>query len=1345
MARAAATEKKSHPRGRRIVAPRESSPARAVAPNRRAARYSGWLIGVGASAGGLEALTAFLHPLPTGLRAAIVIVQHMSHTHPSLLVQLLARETRLEVVQIVDGMRPKPGVVHIAPPRMNVELTKAGFKLSEPAAARLPTPSVDAFFRSIAETCGERAVGVVLSGTGSDGAAGLVAIRRGGGHAYAQDPGSARYDGMPTASIEAGIVEGVLSADKLGEQMIALIRTGAPVPSALAAGIESPLLILFRRVNRRTGIDLEGYKETTLKRRLNRRLVATRSDQLDDYLEYIDSNPEEIDHLLQELLISVTGFFRDKSSFTVLESRLARLIAAKPADDDIRVWVAGCATGEEAYSITILILDALRKLHRVSNVRVFATDIDMPALQKARRGAYPASALAKVEPDCVERYFDPVGPNYEVKAFVRDCVKFARHDITADAPFLRSDLVSCRNLLIYFQPHLQARVIASLNYALAPGGMLFIGKSESVGPFEEFFELIDKGAHLYRSLGRRNLPLPKPVNGHALNGLRRHRTHEEELAAEHVAVLLGQYAPASVLVTGEGEIVHALGKINSYLVFPSGRPVLNLAKVVRAELRSELSMLMHRAARDRGRVKGSVHLGERENDAYRMSVEPISVAGSALFMVVFESVDRTAPGGVPADALAANDPDNPVHSELIATRENLQTVIEELETQNEEMQALNEELQSTNEELETSNEELQSTNEELTTVNDEVARKSEEVAFVNADLLSLLESLPHPVIVFDDALRVMRCNSNAKRMFGIPPLEDAALDVMALPAAFAGVPACLKEAIASRKAAELKIEFDGRHFKLLISPCKLPSRDAPGAVMHLVDITVIAVAQQKLAIGQARLTMVFEDSSMAVMIVDPLGNVEFVNKRALDWLGATHAEVIGAPLWQKFSAQTADALKRRHISVLAANQTLESDDTIQSVGENLIVHSLWIPVRDHEGRPTGVCWKALDMTERIKAARALEMSEALNRAVLTAMPAIISVLDRDGVILSVNEGWRRFAIENGGTQSDGWVGHSYLKFCATDGPEKDDGDQAEAGIREVLAGRCDMYTQEYPCHGAGQQRWFRMYAVPLGAADGGAVVMHVDITAIRVAKARLEEVNDTLEHAVTARTRELRQAVDELEMFSHTVSHDLRSPLRTLVGFSDLLKSEAADKLNSESRVYLDRIALAAQRMSGYLDELLKLSNLTRGELLISDVDVSTMAREIGADLQLRYPGRRVELRVADGLTLRGDANLLRAVFENLLGNAWKYTRPRDPARIEVDRTVRAGRPTIYVRDNGIGFDMSYRSKLFMPFQRLHSGTEYEGSGLGLAAAWRIVVRHGGTLDAEAWPDIGATFYVNLL
>ncbi len=1334
--------------------PRRSRAAIKQSQSAALARADGaadWVIGVGASAGGLEALTAFLRPLPHDLPAAVVIAQHMSHTHPSLLVQLLARETCLPVIEVADGVQPSAGVVYIAPPKHDVALRKNGFALLQPKRSRVPTPSVDDFFHSLAESRGGRAIGVVLSGTGSDGAAGLRAIRFRGGHTYAQDPESARYSGMPSAAIETGTVEGVLAADRIGEQILAFIRTG----TSMATPVEeiealSPLAKLFRMVKRRTGVDLAGYKSTTLKRRLARRLSATGAANLADYLATVEHSPEELDKLQQELLISVTGFFRDKYAFDALAQAITTLVQATPQDHQIRVWVAGCATGEEAYSIAILLLEALRLKPGALRPRLFATDIDMPALQHARRGIYSARAVSKVKPEWVERYFDRIEGSYEIKAAVRDCVTFARHDITAHPPFLRSDLVSCRNLLIYFEPELQAKVLPVLHYALVQGGLFFVGKSESVSHCEDLFEIVDKTARLFRSRGPRLVPTPTTQEISQADRVVRAPSLSEQISTDHTRLALERYAPPSVLVNREGMIIHTLGQIGRYLVFPTGKPVLNIARLVREDARTEVQALLHRAVRDRKSVSGRTY-ADAKDGAFRMTVEPVTAAKTECFLIAFEDMAELARLSGEQVADAPGRAERMLQDELGALRESLQTVIEELETQNEEMQALNEELQSaneelqsTNEELETSNEELQSTNEELSTVNDELEQKSREVAEANSDLLALLESLPFPATVFDDALHVSRSNAAAVRMFNMPRPAGISLAEIEFPPELAGVRDDLHEVIRSHVSRESQISVGGRHYKLVISPCALPSRNATGAVLQLVDVSGLVRTQMDLRISQTRLAAVLDNSSMGVMIADVRGKIEHANQRFLQDLGISAPEAARHAFWDLYTSDDAKMLRQRHVAALATESAFQADDAVSRLGKQRFLHSVWISLRDERGTATGVCWMSLDITDQHDATQALARSEALNRAVLTGMPAVLAVLDGSGRIVSVNEAWHQFARANGGRSDTMWVGQNYLDFCRSTEEPTGEGRRAHDGVLEVLQGKVACLELEYPCHSPEKERWFRMLVVPLDLPSGGAVVMHIDVTAVRKARSALELANAHLDETVEARTRELRQAVDELEMFMHTVSHDLRTPLRTLVGFTELVRSNVGESVDAQTADYLDRISRAATRMNGYLDELLKLSHLTRGDILVKEVDVSRMAREIGGDLAMRAPQRRVDFQVADGLKVEGDPNLLRGVFENLLSNAWKYTRLRDPARIEVGCTVRGGRQALYVRDNGIGFDMSYRDKLFMPFQRLHPQGEYEGSGLGLAAARRIVVKHGGSIEAEGRPDFGATFYIML-
>lgn len=1117
-------------------------------------------------------------------------------------------------------------------------------------------------------------------------------------------------------------------------------ETQESVLPIMRAAEPGPVHALFQRLRRHTGIDFESYKRSAFERRLARRLAATHVSSVDAYLAHIEARPDELDKLRRELLISVTTFFRDRAAFESLARAVRQMLERAVDKEEIRVWVAGCATGEEAYSVAIVVLEAMREARVTKRLRVFATDVDSQALQAARRGTYPGAAMERVPAHCVERYFTVADGLARARPLLRDCVNFANHSVASDPPFLRSDIVCCRNVLIYFQPALQEKVMALLHFALETGGLLFLGRSEAVGPFESSFETVDRAAHLYRSRGpRRVSPLareyvvrPEPV--------RKSRSPAEQIAEAHLQLMLARYVPATVLLTREGDVVHTMGEVAPYLSFPPGSPTLALVDLVRPELRMDVQILRRRALHEAGCIRGRIHALEPAG-GLRMVMEAVSALGRDLLLLTFERVSpapaEVAEGAPPEIRCTEED-------ELDALRENLHSAVEELEAQNEAMQALNEQLHMTNAELESAHEELQSTNEELNAVNDELERKSIEVSSVNEDVLSLLGSLAFPVVMLDDGLRVMHHNDAAKRMFGIRLQAEQPPPLLEWPTGFADVATCVERTQATGLPQEMRLTHGGRHYAVAASPCRLPSRDAVGVLLQMTDVTVLTQARDQLAVSEERVRAVLDNSSMATMIADVSGHIEYANPNFSALAGQPRDALLGKPFWSLFATEAQAWLKQHHVATLATGEAAESDDVLPQPSGTCHLHSMWIPVRRQDSRTVGVCWKALDTTVEHAARAALEESEALNRAVLTGMPAIMAVLDQEGRIVSVNDAWREFAARNGGRHADGWVGESYLSHCGSEEDSTREGALASAAIRDVLRGKRDMFELEYPCHSPDEERWFRMLVVPLRLASGGAVVLHVDVSPLHQAQESLARANSTLETTVEQRTRELRLALDELEMFTFTVSHDLRSPLRTLIGFSELVKEEAGERLEPQIKTHLERIKMGALRMNGYLDELLKLSHLTRGDLLVTPIDVTAMAREIGAEEARRAPDRHVEFVVADGLTLKADANLMRAVFENLIGNAWKYTRTRETARIQVGSMVRAGVEVIYVRDNGVGFDMLFREKLFMPFQRLHQAREFEGHGLGLAAAKRIVLRHGGTLEADARPDLGATFYLRV-
>ena len=461
-----------------------------------------FIVGIGASAGGLEALSLLLRSLPKNLGLSYVVVQHLSPTYRSMMSQLLGRETTMPVRDIEDSMSPEPNTVYITPPNRNLTLLDGHFRLVEPAKESLPKPSVNRFFASLAEEIGESTIGIILSGTGSDGAAGIHAIKAAGGFTFSQDPETAKYSGMPQSAIDTGSVDWILPPENMGAEISLIVLNRGLIPVATqAASAPATLKTLLGKVRSRTKVDFSQYKEPTLWRRIERRMAANHVSTLHDYLQVVDQTPVELDKLCKDILISVTAFFRDTDAFIRLDKVVADILASKQPGDDIRVWVAGCATGEEAYSLAILFSERLGAAFDQYRLQIFATDIDLDAMSLARRGVFAASSLAHMDRGRLRANFTPHGDRYEINKNLRDVVIFARQDLVQDPPFLRLDLVSCRNVLIYFQSELQARLLSVFHYALNPGAYLFLGKSEGIFQQEALFGVVDKDGRLYRRHG----------------------------------------------------------------------------------------------------------------------------------------------------------------------------------------------------------------------------------------------------------------------------------------------------------------------------------------------------------------------------------------------------------------------------------------------------------------------------------------------------------------------------------------------------------------------------------------------------------------------------------------------------------------------------------------------------------------------------------------------------------------------------------------------------------------------------------------------------------------------------
>ncbi|HSN03625.1 MAG TPA: CheR family methyltransferase [Nitrospira sp.] len=855
------------------------------------------IVGIGASAGGLEAMEEFFRHMPPTSGMTFVVVSHQHAGHVSLLPGLLGKCTAMPVVEAADGTAVEVNHVYLAPGGTNLAILHGILHLMEPASQeRVPLP-IDYFFRSLAEDRKQGAVGIILSGTGTDGTLGLRAIKAESGMTMAQDPQAAKYQGMPRSAIAAGVVDVVRAPGQMSEPLLAyarsLTRPGLPLPEQDAAQTLQKIFILLRD---RTGNDFALYKMNTIQRRIERRMNVHQIENLKQYLRFVLANPHELDALFQELLIGVTSFFRDQPAFDALaEKGLPSLVEGKPDGATLRVWVAGCSTGEEAYSLAILIHEYLLQKKLRLTVQIFASDLDSRAIETARAGLYPIGIAGDIAPDRLQRYFTQEDSSYRVKKEIRDLVVFATHNILTDAPFTKLDLLSCRNLLIYLDTEAQQKLLPLFHYALKPNGILFLGSSETIGGFERLYSVIDRKWKLFR---RSEEPGTFPRLERFPGGLMK-ETAEARADAEVSSgrprpasipdliqqVLVARFAPAAVVVNERGEVVYIHGHTGAYLQPAPGPPTTHLAEMAREGLEHDLATALHQAV---GREDEVVRHGVRVkangdfilvNLTVRKIADPESLRG--LFLVTFETVrtDKAAArtGGPARAAVSSKSGETGLKRELEFTKQRLQRTIEELQTSNEELksaneelQSTNEELQSTNEELETAKEELQSLNEELITVNSELQGKLDALADAHDDLQNLLNSTEVATIFLDNELRIKRFTSEAKRVSNLIAIDvGRPLSDIVSKLTYDRLLEDAQEVLQTLVIKERELQAaDGSWFFMRILPYRTAKNTIDGLVLTFLNITRIKEAERVVKAARGVAASIVETVREPLLVLD---------------------------------------------------------------------------------------------------------------------------------------------------------------------------------------------------------------------------------------------------------------------------------------------------------------------------------------------------------------------------------------------------------------------------------------------------------------------------------------------
>jgi len=844
------------------------------------ARTSFPIIGIGASAGGLEALEQFLGHVPADSGMAFVIVQHLDPTHKGIMPELLQRVTGMKVIQVKDRTTVWPDCVYVIPPNKDMSILHGVLYLIEPVAPRGLRLPIDFFLRSLAQDRQEHGIGVILSGMGSDGTLGLRAIKEKAGVALAQEPETAKFDGMPRSAIKAGLADIVAPSDELPGKIIAYLQH-TPLITRVAAALEDKAQNTLEKVvlllRARTGHDFSLYKKNTLYRRIERRMDLHQIKKMATYVRYLQENPQEQDLLFKELLIGVTNFFRDPSTWEQLRGQaLPSLLASRPPGQALRAWVPGCSTGEEAYSLAIMLREAAEAMKPRGQfaIQIFATDLDRDAIDKARQGLFTESIASDVPPERLNRFFAKEERGYRIRNEIREMVIFAPQDLIMDPPFTKLDILSCRNLLIYLTPEVQKKLIPLFHYSLKPGGLLFLGSAETIGGFADLFAPLNGKSRLFRRTesslrtdpvefpssfsaipatpGAEACPMPKPSGS------------LQSLADQ---LILQRYAPPAVLANGKGDILYISGRTGKYLEPAAGKANWNVFAMAREGLRYELAEAFQKALRHKERVTlHGLEVGANGGaQGVEVTVQRLDEPGplQGLVMIMFADLPKPvaaqAVGGAPkAHARSARLTELEQELEQVrgaaqATHEEMQTSQEELRSANEELQSTNEELQSTNEELTTSKEEMQSMNEELQTVNAELQAKVDELSRASNDMKNLLDSTDIATLFLDKNLNVRRYTALTTKIIKlIPgdvgrPITDLASDLR-----YPELAEDAREVLRTLAAAEKPIATrDNRWFVVRIMPYRTLDDRIDGVVITFTDITTAKTREALLRENQS--------------------------------------------------------------------------------------------------------------------------------------------------------------------------------------------------------------------------------------------------------------------------------------------------------------------------------------------------------------------------------------------------------------------------------------------------------------------------------------------------------------
>ena len=1379
--------------------PRKNAPAAAHQPEPFP------IVGIGASAGGLEAFLQLLKHLPTQTGMGFVLVQHLDPTHDSALPQLLAPATAMPVAEVADGMRVEPDHVYVIPPDKTLTITAGVLRLVPRAAGPAPPHSIDTFLESLAHDRRERAIGVILSGTATDGTVGLEAIKSEGGITFAQDA-SAKYDSMPLSAVAAGCVDFELSAEAIAQELVRIAahpsvagRTAGSAaesgatrgtrsdgqPSADDAGDYKRILLLVRNHSR---ADFSLYKPATIRRRITRRMVLKRFRTLAAYGNFLRGNPRELAALYSDLLIGVTSFFRNPEAFELLKRKVFIPLLAQPDDTLVRIWVLGCSTGQEAYSIAMAFAEAGGSKPRARKLQIFATDLNEATLDKARAGLYAKNLMQNVSPERLARFFVPEPAGYRVRKELRETVVFARHNVLQDPPFSHVDLITCRNLLIYIETSLQKRIVPMFHYALNPGGALFLGASESVAGFTDLFEPFDKKHKLFaRKPGKTGGDQP-PAAGTRHPGGEKTRPARlpptapagfppPGLQAQREAdrLTLNQFAPPGVLIGDDLHVLQFRGPIGAYLELPRGKASFDILKMARDGLMLPLRAAINRARREGRTVRKERIIFKHDGDTRLVTVQvsPLHNLKERFFLILFEEKAKNSSANAPGSSPPPSGPPptarrlHYLENELAKVRDYVQMVREqneaayqELQASNEEVTSANEELQSLNEELETSKEELESTNEELITLNEEMIHRNSELNRLNADLRNLHVSINTAIVVFNHDLTVRSFTPLAEKALNFLPADigrslggirhnlvlAAVADKRPRQQAVADdapprrLEDLVQEVVDTAKVRECEArDGAGRWYSLCVRPYVTEDDRIDGAVLVLVDIDRLKHAEHEAQAARDYAEAALRTARDPLLVLHADFRVNTANEAFYRVFKTSLTDTEDHLLWDLGNGQWDHPRLRQGLEEGLPRNDFFDDLEITRDFPGLGRRTMLLHARQFDavaGTPRMILLGIEDITERREAEAKLQESETRYRTLFNSIDEGFCIIELIHSPDGRTEDYR-FLVVN----------PSFEKQCGLlDAPGRRMRElhpSHEAHWFEIYGnvartGEPVRFVNEARALG----RWFDVYAFQLGGRDSPRVaILFKDITTLHQGALELERARD---EAVAA-----SRAKDE---FLAALSHELRTPLNPVL----ILASDNASNggLPESVRADFDTIRNNIGLQARLIDDLLDMTRISSGKLRLElqACHLHAVLRDaiaiVRSDLDAKHLRLSLDL-AAPQAGVRGDPVRLQQVFWNILRNAIHFTPEGGSITVASRATATGDRLVVTITDTGGGIATADLERIFGTFVQGDAAVGADrrsgGLGLGLAISRKMVELHAGSIHATSpGRGHGSTFLIEL-